>query len=214
MLFEIILEFLDNQIFYEYSCGIYWNANIVKSKQLPSFSCESVISTLVPSFFFTEMIFMDKHCGDVQELMFMEAQIINFQSYGFLHWLLARFFLDYLLRLCHHLLFGHLADYLSWFLTQICKLSVAQYESDLLSVVHSLILSISESGLQSITLSPCCTSCMRFYLVKLMRLSGYDAGVCVSKWQGNGKVPGGMSLNIIVAGFTKLWFYFHIVVCC
>jgi len=25
-----------------------------------------------------------------------------------------------------------------------------------------------------------------------MRLSGYDAGVCASKWPGRGKVPGGI----------------------
>ncbi|KAJ1443197.1 hypothetical protein SESBI_00483 [Sesbania bispinosa] len=74
---------------------------------------------------------------------------------------------------------------------QMCKLSVAQHESDLISVVHSLIRSMNESNLQIMNSGPCYASCIRFYLVKLMRLSGYDAGVCASKWQGSGKVPGG-----------------------
>ncbi|TKY64840.1 hypothetical protein E2542_SST07691 [Spatholobus suberectus] len=74
---------------------------------------------------------------------------------------------------------------------QICKLSVAQHENDLLSVVHSLIRSMNETNLQVMNSGPCYASCIRFYLVKLMRLSGYDAGVCASKWQGSGKVPGG-----------------------
>lgn len=39
---------------------------------------------------------------------------------------------------------------------------------------------------------PCYASCIRFYLAKLMRLSGYDAGVCTSKWQRVGIIPGGM----------------------
>jgi len=81
-------------------------------------------------------------------------------------------------------------------MTQICKLSVAQHESDLLSVVHSLIRSMNETNLQVMNSGPCYASCIRFYLVKLMRLSGYDAGVCASKWQGSGKVPGGMPYYI------------------
>lgn len=77
-------------------------------------------------------------------------------------------------------------------MVQICKLSVVQYESDLLSVVHCLILSMTETNLRSINSGPCYASCIRFYLVKLLRLSGYDAGVCASKWQASSKVPGGM----------------------
>ena len=83
-------------------------------------------------------------------------------------------------------------------MTQICKLSVAQHESDLLSVVHSLIRSMNETNLQVMNSGPCYASCIRFYLVKLMRLSGYDAGVCASKWQGSGKVPGGMPYYIYI----------------
>ncbi|KAK4279881.1 hypothetical protein QN277_011585 [Acacia crassicarpa] len=83
---------------------------------------------------------------------------------------------------------------------QICKLSAVKYESDLLSVVHSLILSMNEANLRSINSSPCYGSCIRFYLVELLRLSGYDAGVCASKWQASGKVPGGDNEYIEVVG--------------
>lgn len=75
---------------------------------------------------------------------------------------------------------------------QFCKISVAQYESDLLSVVNSLILSINETDLHFIKSGACNASCIRFSLVKLLRRSGYDAAVCATKWQGSGKVPGGM----------------------
>ncbi len=70
-----------------------------------------------------------------------------------------------------------------------------QYESDLLSVVHSLILSINETDLHFVKSGACNASCIRFSLVKLLRRSGYDAAVCAAKWQGSGKVPGGMLLN-------------------
>ncbi|PHT44731.1 hypothetical protein CQW23_13889 [Capsicum baccatum] len=70
------------------------------------------------------------------------------------------------------------------------KNSVDQYESDLTMVVHSLILSMTES---------CCTgkpetcnaSCIRSYLVKLLQSCGYNADLCATKWQGCGKIPGG-----------------------
>lgn len=74
---------------------------------------------------------------------------------------------------------------------QYYKLSVDQYESDLLAVVNSLMLSMSGTDLHLVKSGPCNASCIRFSLVKLLRLSGYDAVVCSSKWQGNGKVPGG-----------------------
>ena len=70
-----------------------------------------------------------------------------------------------------------------------------QYESDLLSVVNSLMLSTSDTDLHLVNSGPCNASCIRFSLVKLLRLSGYDAAVCAAKWQGTGKVPGGMLLN-------------------
>lgn len=81
---------------------------------------------------------------------------------------------------------NHLAD----------KISLYQYkkdhhESKLTSIVHSLILSLNKAELHFINSSPCNASCIRFSLVKLLRLSGYDAAVCLSKWQSHGKIPGG-----------------------
>lgn len=69
--------------------------------------------------------------------------------------------------------------------------SVAQYEHELLSVVHSLLLSIKETDLYLVKSGQCNASCIRFSLVKLLRLAGYDAAVCSSRWQGAGKLPGG-----------------------
>ncbi|XP_058205741.1 uncharacterized protein LOC131319498 [Rhododendron vialii] len=80
----------------------------------------------------------------------------------------------------------HLADTISYY-----KLSADQYESDLLSVVNSLLQSIKDTDLHLVMSGPCNASCIRFSLVKLLRISGYDAAVCSSKWQGGGKVPGG-----------------------
>lgn len=82
--------------------------------------------------------------------------------------------------------FAHLAEKI-----QICKRSMTQHESDLLPVVHSLIRSMQETNLEMMNSGPCYANCIRFYLAKLMRLSGYDASVCTSKWQPTGKIPGG-----------------------
>ncbi|KAJ4978673.1 hypothetical protein NE237_009453 [Protea cynaroides] len=71
------------------------------------------------------------------------------------------------------------------------KRKVDQFESDLLSIVHSLILSINDIDLRCVKSGQCNGSCIRFFLVKLLRFKGYDAAVCASKWQGCGKVPGG-----------------------
>lgn len=79
-----------------------------------------------------------------------------------------------------------LADKISYF-----KLVMDQYENDLLSVVNSLALSINERDLHAASSGPCKASCIRFSLVKLLRMSGYDAGLCTSRWQGSDKVPGG-----------------------
>lgn len=79
-----------------------------------------------------------------------------------------------------------LFDFLQYF-----KLSADQYERDLLSVVNSLLRSINDTDLHLVMSGPCNASCIRFSLVKLLRISGYDAAVCSSKWQGGGKVPGG-----------------------
>ncbi|OVA05927.1 Protein of unknown function DUF506 [Macleaya cordata] len=83
---------------------------------------------------------------------------------------------------------NHLADKISHY-----KYTKDQLESNLISIVHSLILSINKAELHFINSGsgPCNASCIRFSLVKLLRLSGYDAAVCSSKWQNRGKIPGG-----------------------
>ncbi|KAF2318782.1 hypothetical protein GH714_010652 [Hevea brasiliensis] len=81
--------------------------------------------------------------------------------------------------------------------------SVAQYESDLLSLVHSLMVSIKETDLHLVKSGTCNASCIRFSLVKLLRLAGYDAAVCSSRWQGGGKVPGGDHEYIDVVNYNR-----------
>ncbi|KAJ6826767.1 uncharacterized protein M6B38_370650 [Iris pallida] len=72
------------------------------------------------------------------------------------------------------------------------KRTVDQYESDLSSAVRSILLSITETDLQYVKGdNQCNASCIRQSLVKRLRLSGYDAAVCSSRWQGFDKVPGG-----------------------
>lgn len=81
---------------------------------------------------------------------------------------------------------NHLAEKVLFY-----KHATDQYEGDLLSVVHSFLLSINETDLHTVKEGQCNGSCIRQSLVKLLRLSGYDAAVCSSKWQGFDKVPGG-----------------------
>lgn len=69
--------------------------------------------------------------------------------------------------------------------------STDQSESDLFTTLRSLVLSIGETDLQYLKASPCNCSCIRSLLVKLFRVSGYDAGICIAKWEASGKVPGG-----------------------
>lgn len=74
-------------------------------------------------------------------------------------------------------------------------------ESDLQSLVHSLLFSVSEVDLYLIKEEQCNASCIRKSLAKLLKLSGYDAAVCSSKWQGTesiDKVPGGASSYILL----------------
>ncbi|KAG6578694.1 hypothetical protein SDJN03_23142, partial [Cucurbita argyrosperma subsp. sororia] len=80
---------------------------------------------------------------------------------------------------------------------------ISQYESDLLSVVHSLTLSMNEKDLNMNKSGSCNASCIRFVLVKLLRLYGYDAAVCTTRWQGAGKVPGGDHEYIDVVNYTS-----------
>ncbi|KAB1217874.1 hypothetical protein CJ030_MR3G014716 [Morella rubra] len=88
-------------------------------------------------------------------------------------------------------------------MSQFCKISADQYESDLLAVVNSLLLSIHERDLHSVKSGACNASCIRFSLVKLLRRSGYDAAVCTTKWQGSGKVPGGDHEYIDVVSYNS-----------
>lgn len=82
------------------------------------------------------------------------------------------------------------------------KRNLDQYESDLQSVVHSLVLSINERDLQFVKSGSCNASCIRFSLVQLLRQSGYDAAVCSSRWQGGSKVPGGDHEYVDVVNHT------------
>ncbi|KAJ3676428.1 hypothetical protein LUZ60_003840 [Juncus effusus] len=81
---------------------------------------------------------------------------------------------------------GKMADKISLY-----KRAMDQQESDLLSVIQSLLLSIEESDLRNFKKTQCNLTCVRQTLVKLLKLSGYDAAICVAKWQGLDKVPGG-----------------------
>ncbi|KAL5991924.1 hypothetical protein ACLOJK_012836 [Asimina triloba] len=71
------------------------------------------------------------------------------------------------------------------------KHNVEQRETNLLLAIQSFMLTINETDLHDAKAGPCNASCIRQMLVKLLRLSDYDAAVCISKWQGLGKVPGG-----------------------
>lgn len=82
------------------------------------------------------------------------------------------------------------------------KLVVDHHQHDILSAVNSLALSITERDLHNVKSGLCNASCIRFSLVKLLRLSGYDAGVCTSRWQGSGKVPGGDHEYIDIVGYN------------
>lgn len=90
-----------------------------------------------------------------------------------------------------------------------------QFESDLLSIVHSLIPDLSETDvtdhLHHVKAGACNASCIRQLLVKLLRSSGYDAAVCISKWQGIGKVPGGMTLHYTLK-YIILFFSFILII--
>ncbi|XP_050210617.1 uncharacterized protein LOC126660937 [Mercurialis annua] len=91
----------------------------------------------------------------------------------------------------------HLADKISFY-----RHSVTQYESDLLCLVQSLLVSIKEADLHLVKSGPCNAGCIRYSLVKLLRLAGYDAAVCTSRWQGGGKVPGGDHEYVDVVNFV------------
>lgn len=75
---------------------------------------------------------------------------------------------------------------------QALKFSATSTEKDLLSTLTVLSLAIKEIDLTCLMAgAECKGGCIRRLLVKHLRLSGYDAAVCSSKWQNSGKVPGG-----------------------
>jgi hypothetical protein len=88
---------------------------------------------------------------------------------------------------------------------QYLKYSMAQHETEVLSVVRTLMLTIKEKDLHSVKSGTCNASCIRFYLAKLLRLSGYDAAVCSARWQGGGKVPGGMFSLLRTVLYKCFW---------
>lgn len=84
---------------------------------------------------------------------------------------------------------------------------MAQHETEVLSAVRTLMLTIKEKDLHSVKSGTCNASCIRFYLAKLLRLSGYDAAVCSARWQGGGKVPGGMFSRLSSALYMCFFVY-------
>ena len=62
------------------------------------------------------------------------------------------------------------------------KVLLDQHVIDMMLVVSSLILTIKAMNLDFIRCSSCNASCIRFYLVKLLRLAGDDLAVYTSKW--------------------------------
>lgn len=86
---------------------------------------------------------------------------------------------------------------------QFHKRDVDQCGSDLLSAVRSILLSMNENDLHVVKADgQCSASCIRQLLVKYLRIAGYDAAVCSSKWQGFDKVPGGDHeyIDVVVNG--------------
>lgn len=90
---------------------------------------------------------------------------------------------------------------------QSLKYSVTSREKELLTILTKLSLSIKEIDL--VCLKPgtdCKGGCIRRLLVKHLRLSGYDAAVCSSKWSNSGKVPGGEYeyIDVIFEGYDDI----------
>lgn len=74
-------------------------------------------------------------------------------------------------------------------------------------VVKSLILSISETY-QVEKPDACDASCILYSLVKLLQSSGYDAALCATKWQNDGKVPGGNArVHVFFKHLLKLSYF-------
>lgn len=88
---------------------------------------------------------------------------------------------------------------------QALKLCATPSEKDLLSALAAASSSIKERDLSCLNAGADCRGgCIRRLLVKYLKLSGYDAAVCSSKWQSSGKVPGGEYeyIDVIFQGNT------------
>eukprot|EP00249_Psilotum_nudum_P013109 c24155_g1_i1 orf=37-1188(-) len=86
-------------------------------------------------------------------------------------------------------------------LQQVLTAAVLPVERDIASTVASVIIGANELDLFCPNDSiDCGGSCIRRLAVKRLRMSGYDASVCKSKWLNTGKVPGGEYEYIDVSG--------------
>eukprot|EP00250_Pteridium_aquilinum_P008032 c17611_g1_i2 orf=1243-1920(-) len=75
---------------------------------------------------------------------------------------------------------------------QALKFNVTPFEKELLSVLSTFFLSVKDIDLFCLKAgTECKGACVRHMLVKHLRLLGYDAAICSSKWSNSGKVPGG-----------------------
>ncbi|XP_057523766.1 uncharacterized protein LOC130803602 isoform X2 [Amaranthus tricolor] len=86
------------------------------------------------------------------------------------------------------------------------------YESDLQAVVQCLLLSMGGTDFQLVKTGICNGSCIRYALAKLLKSSGYNASVCVSKWQGCNKVPGGDHEYIEVVNYLNDGSMEHVII--
>jgi hypothetical protein len=66
-------------------------------------------------------------------------------------------------------------------------------ERELLTEVKLLLLSIKEDSdlICEPEGSDCKGGCVKRFVVNHLKVTGYDAGVCKSKWLSSGRVPGG-----------------------
>eukprot|EP00249_Psilotum_nudum_P022990 c28715_g1_i3 orf=691-1884(-) len=84
------------------------------------------------------------------------------------------------------------------FVTKLCErlesivADTAVTEKEIASILTTLILVVNESELFcQFDKTGCKGACIRRLAVKHLRMSGYNASICISKWQNTGKVPGG-----------------------
>ncbi|MCO5551465.1 hypothetical protein L7F22_004969 [Adiantum nelumboides] len=75
---------------------------------------------------------------------------------------------------------------------QALKFSTTFMEKELFSILSVFFPTVKDVDLFCLTTGrECKGSCIQQMLVKHLRVLGYDAAICISKWQNSGKVPGG-----------------------